>query len=410
MQKITPDMELVIKQFADIKSARKSNNVSIFTGRITVTTWCSLLGDKAVCISNNDDVVDSIPDDHIIIAVSKDTGLSTRDFRVRSDGLSVDGCLGHDNANFRVVSLEQMYGEGKTFFRIPELALRIGCDEEQVNDGQITEVHSELLDISENLIASILLPVVEDKLDSMTYYINIMGKTHPLKTRTTTEVNLPVGLYDYRGVHEATRIGSVEDHVYVDRDSLRKDILLFHNKKEAESFATSESYYNSLDSSAKALATERERILNAAKSTTNQLDNEVKVTTIKAKGKYETSSLSRKDSQERSSHGRNMLIASMAACTAGLGALMKFGFSASIVDLVIASSVSVIPLLAGLFIAGTYAYKLPQFLQTAGIFIKDVMSTLSEVVTSGVTLLVRGIGNFVCGVASFITAPLRWLF
>ena len=328
MLEVTPALEDSVRAIVSENTPTQlTHSVRIFTGRVSVRTYCSIMGGAPIDISDRQYAHSSVPDDVVVIAVTHSHSLLLGDFVVDDERKYLDGH--HDRAptRFFFISLEDRYKDGDTYFRIPSLSLKFGINRQEVANRETCVSNIPGADLSSNLVGTFILPVVEDDDASSIYYINIMGKTHDVPTRTCSETNLPSGLYTYMGASNNTRLGTIAEFIFVDKTSLINDVVLFTNKNEAAQFSTTKSYYATLDSIAEAEANTRAKDLALVKSDTAILENTKKVEVIGAKSDHEISSIGRKETVESTTFGRNATLGAIA--TAGTLATLAVKYKAA---------------------------------------------------------------------------------
>ncbi len=388
MFSITPDMVSVIGQLEDaVAYSKYTNTVSIFAGRISVSTYCSILGGPVIDLSNNVNSHSAIPDDHIVVAISNNDAWCGS-LRLANDGTYADGRLGRTPTRFRMINIAEYFAKGETLLRIPHLAMAIGINRQEVANTSHISVRVNYEDFGSNLIGSVVVPVVNNNDEKTSYFINSFGKTFEIPTRTSEETSQPAGLYTWHGGNQFTYLGAINEFIFENKESLKREVVLYHSRKDADKYSTSLAIYESLDASAKALASEREKELTTLKSDTARLDNESKVDTIRAKAEYETSSIGRKDSQEEVSYGRNITLGLVAAGTAAMTLVSKLGFTTSLGDVVIGTSVPIIPiagLLLGLSITQNIIPNLADAVMEIGRVAKGVVSSIVDIARDAIS-------------------------
>lgn len=422
MHVITPNLLSIIDKIQnEANSIAAPANIRLFRGSISKTTYISLLGAQAMCVSSTVPEVQGIPPDHLIVAVSNPANFFAPSTGLSNDALHVDGSLNRVPTRYRVIDLAKLYASGEGFIRIPSMAIRIGMHKEMVNRPEPTYLRDELLSVKENLIAAVYMTVVEDEVDRLDYYINAFGSVHTIKSKTSAEVELCPGLHRWYTNGKTEYLGPIADFIFKGIDTLTNDVVLYTDRRDAEKYNSPKEYYAALDAAAKSEEQKQAKELTKLKSQTAIDENASKRETYTAKAAYETGSLGRKGEYEETSHGRNMIIASMAAATAAFGLIAKLGATSSLVDLIVAPSAITGGLVTtGLVMGvskllGTEVLKnllggIVRGLGRAALKVASGIGRGLKTVVGGAINVVKSVGSAVCSVACGVASRVASFF
>lgn len=389
--------EIMERELSDNSQAPNSIRHSLFVGETTHVIYGRILNSPVFNFSKQARYVAALAKDTIIIGVTYNNGYpGSAEFTSAANDDTATGRLDYQPAAFKIFDLNELMN-GRTYVRIPELALIIGYDQNELAELNIfnSEIHPHGLTLKENAIGMVLAAVVENE-DSRIgnkLFVNMMGKTYSISCQPTT-VGHPPGLY-YTAAGKMERMGEIDDFIFKDDKSLENDLILYTNKTEAEKYRTIKSIIDHKVNIGKMEILKMEQDVVKAKARTSIADNEAKVNTIKVKEGYETNSIARKDASEDTSFGRSAILGTAALVTAGLTVFAKMGFSPSAAAIAVAS-ITPIKSVAKLALAVLFGSALSPVVEKLWGAVKVVGGVIVSAVStiaSGVSYLCRGAYN-----------------